>query len=133
MININRQIEIIDSNYYNFNIESKEHFKIKKFYVYQLFHFKFYDKIKIQDNPKIFYYIINPRYSFSSFDDEEIKNNKDSNHNEYISYYNSYINNLNKKTSKEEYFTFITCRYLDNSFKIYRLLKNKPKKEIKPI
>ena len=131
LINSSRQLEIVDTNYYNFDVESKEHFKFKKFCVYQLFHIKFYETIKIQDNP--LFYIINPKYAFSSFNDEIINNN-DSKHNEYISYYNSYINNLNLKKEKEkEYFTFITCRYMDNSFKIYHLFKSKPKKEIKPI
>ena len=139
LINSKRELEIIDSNYYDFNGDSKSHFKFNKNGVYQLFHIKFFEKVKIQDNSKYLYHIINPKYSFSSFDDGEIINNSDSNHNEYISYYNSYLSNLKskrkKKTNKEEYIKFVTCRYMDNSFKIYFILKNKQKieKEIKPI
>ena len=61
------------------------------------------------------------------------------NDNDYISYYNLYINKLKienikkeskkaKKLSKEEeYFRFITCRYLDNSFKIHNIPRNNAK------
>jgi hypothetical protein len=56
-----------------------------------------------------------------------------SNENEYISYYNSFIFNLNKqelnrkKTIKEEHIQFVTCRYMDNSFKIHFVSKTNPK------
>ena len=55
------------------------------------------------------------------------------NNNDYISYYNKYVNKLKaeeiKKSKKsfkdEEYIRFITCRYADNSFKIYNVKKSK--------
>ena len=58
-------------------------------------------------------------------------NYNDCNDNDYISYYNLYVNKLkflnikqeSKKTKKTEYFRFITCRYIDNTFKIYNLPK----------
>jgi len=72
--------------------------------------------------------------------DESDNNNinyNDCNDNDYISYFNLYINKLKyhnlkqepkkiRKIIKEnEYFRFITCRYIDNTFKIYNLPKNK--------
>ena len=63
-------------------------------------------------------------------------NYSDFNDNDYISYYNIYLNQLKyeditkeskklKKLSKEEeYFRFITCGHIDNTFKIYNLPKN---------
>ena len=64
-------------------------------------------------------------------------NFSDCNDNEYTSYYNTLLKKLKyehlklnsrkyRKTSKdEEYFRFITCRYEDNTFKIYNIPKNK--------
>ena len=71
----------------------------------------------------------------------------DCNDNEYISYYNLYVNKIKYETPKfesrkskrikieEEYFRFITCRHIDNTFKIYTLPKNnsKLKKDYIPI
>ena len=147
LIYSNRQIDIIDSNYYNSDEDSAKHFTFSKFGLYQLSHIKFFEKIKIVDNPKNIYYIINPKYSFSSFNEKEIINNNDFNNNDYNSYYNIYINKLYNESQKQEqkkgktvntpnkdvYFRFISCRYMDNSFKIHHILKNKPKKEEKPI
>ena len=78
--------------------------------------------------------------SFSKFSNNninEIENNQqinytDFNNTDYISYYNNYINKLkteeikkSKKSKEEEYFRFITCRYIDNSFKIFNVKKSK--------
>ena len=64
-------------------------------------------------------------------------NYRDCNDNDYISYYYAFLNKIkyenikfdskkSRKTSKdEEYFRFITCRYVDNTFKIYNIPKNK--------
>ena len=135
LIDSNRKLELIGSNYYNINEDPNNHFNFFKLGVLQLSHIKFFEKIKIQENSNYFYYIIKPRYSFSSFKEQDNINN--SNNNEYISYYNSYINNLYKKDLKkvesktEEFIRFVTCRYMDNSFKVHYILKNKPKKESK--
>ena len=134
-INKNRKLEIIDSNYYNIIENQKKHFNFSKLGILELSHIKFFEKIEIQDNSNYFYYIINPKYSFSSFKGND---NNSYNNNEYISYYNSYINNLGKQKSKkgktniDEYIRFVTCRYVDNSFKIHCILKNKIKKDDKP-
>ena len=78
--------------------------------------------------------------SFSKFSNNninEIENNQqinytDFNNTDYISYYNNYMNKLkteeikkSKKSKEEEYFRFITCRYIDNSFKIFNVKKSK--------
>ena len=133
-IDINRKLEIIDSNYYNIIENPKKHFNFSKLGTLELSHIKFFEKIKIQDNSNYFYYIIKPNYSFSSFKERD---NNSCNNNEYISYYNSYINNLVKqeskkgKTNMDEYIRFVTCRYVDNSFKIHYILKNKINKDDK--
>ena len=140
LIDAKRQLEIIDSNYYDVNVNSKKHFYFNKIGMHQLSHIKFFEKIKINDNYS--YYIIKPKYSFSSFNEKSNTNNN-LNDNEYTSYYNSFINNLcaenskqdskkGKGTNKEAYLRFVTCRYMDNSFKIHHILKNKPKNEEKP-
>ena len=83
-------------------------------------------------------------------DDKNTNNYNDCNDNDYISYYNIYTNQLkkenfiferrrSKKLTKfcleEEYFRFITCRHIDNTFKIYNLPKNESnfKKDYIPI
>ena len=75
--------------------------------------------------------------SFDKIDESENYkiNYNDCKDNDYISYYNLYVNKLNfqelkkesKKTKKIEYFRVITCRYIDNTFKIYNLPKKNPK------
>ena len=142
LIDTKRQLEIIDSNYYDVNVNSKKHFYFNKIGVRQLSHIKFFEKIKINDNYS--YYIIKIKYSFSSFNEKSNAINNNLNNNEYTSYYNSFINNLcaenskqdskkGKGANKEIYLRFVTCRYMDNSFKIHHILKNKPKNEEKPI
>ena len=135
LIDKNRHLEIIDSNYYEVN--SKSHFHFTKMGVYQLSHIKFFEKIKL--NNSFPYYIIKTKYSFSSFNQKSNSNNNEIN-DEYILYYNSYINDLDienskhdskkgKVVNKEEYIRYITCRYMDNSFKIHNTVKSKPKIE----
>ena len=88
------------------------------------------------------------RYSFNNsintnnnINESENNNNLkyDCNDNDYISYYNLYVNQIKYETPKseskklkrikneEEYFRFITCRHIDNTFKIYTLPKNNSK------
>ena len=90
----------------------------------------FFDKISNEYITN--YYILKQKYCFSSFIKEEsYKNNSD-----YSFYHNKYVNNLhesNDKSNKDksesssnELFLnkFITCRYLDNSFKITLIKSN---------
>ena len=141
LLDMNRQLEIINSNYYDYSAESKDQYYFYKLGVSQLSHIKFHEKVKIQDNPKCLYYIYNPKYCFSSFNNNICEDN--SNNNEYFSYYNLYLKNLYKENIKEskkgkvsnedENITFITCRYMDNSFKIHQIIKTKKKQEEKSI
>jgi len=128
LIDINRKLEIIKTNFFK-SEEEKSNFSLNNFKETQLNHIKFFDKIKINDNPESLYYIMKHKYSFSSFNQ---KINNDYDDIDYISYYHSYINNISIKSDKkgklsykEEYCKFITCRYMDNSFKIHRIWKNK--------
>ena len=128
LIDINRNLEIIKTNFFKSG-EEKSNFSLNHFIEAQLNHIKFFDKIKINDNPKSLYYIMKHKYSFSSFNQ---KINNDYDDSDYISYYHSYIKNISiksdkkgKLSNKEEYCKFITCRYMDNSFKIHRIWKNK--------
>ena len=134
LIDINRKLEIIESNYYNDSVNNKGNFSFTKIGILQLSHIKFFEKIKINENSKNLFYIIKQKYSFSSFNKQNCLNNNENDDNDYISYYNSYINELNnenskkgKTSNKEEYFRFISCRYIDNSFKIHEIAKDKQK------
>ena len=80
------------------------------------------------------YYILKQKYCFSSFIKEKLNKNKS----EYIYYYNKYLKELIEITEKGKinndikYYKFITCRYLDNTFKINLFLSkeiNTRKKE----
>ena len=95
--------------------------------------------------------ITNSPVNKSKSNETESKNTihySDCNDNDYLSYYKIYINKLrteklrfdarkSKKFSKadEDYFRFITCRHIDNTFKIYNLPKNNSsfKKDYTPI
>ena len=141
LIDKNRVLQIIDSNYYNSDEEFKKHFYLKSLVAYKLPHIKFFEKLKIQDISKNFYYINKPKYCFSSFNEKEISNNNELDDTGFSSYYNLYINNIcnkqdskkGKSTNKIEYIRFITCRYMDNSFKIHNIIKKKPQKDDNPI
>ena len=87
----------------------------------------FFDKLINGNNN---YYIYNIKYSFSSFLTEI--NDKD-NPNTYL-YSSQYINVIMKNDEKnndiylndiKHDFKFITCRHLDNNFKIHSIIKNK--------
>ena len=128
LIDKNRNLEIIKTNFFK-SEEEKSNYYLNNYKITQLNHIKFFDKIAINDDPKSIYYIMKNKYSFSSFNQ---KINTDYDDDEYISYYHSYINNISinqskkgKLPNKEEYCKFITCRYMDNSFKIHRIWKNK--------
>ena len=111
-------------------------------------HIKFLDKIRMKND----YYIYKPKYSFSSFKNnnesnidsssrkssslsKDSKGNKVKNNNinyNFNKYYKDIFENMNKnKVKNEETYKFITCRYLDNSFKLYKItkIKNPKKKE----
>ena len=70
--------------------------------------------------------------NINNIENKQQTNYTNFNNNDYISYYNKYVNKLkteeikkSKKAKEEECFKFITCRYIDNSFKIYNYKKSK--------
>ena len=118
------QLLIINTNF--FSIIKSNIYNFKEFEQYQLPSILFFDKFKAKNN--IDYYIFNIKYSFSSF---PIDNNDSNNHIPKL-YWNRYIKDLekiNEEKSNEKIdiveFKFMSCRHLDNSFKIYITDKNK--------
>ena len=85
----------------------------------------------VKETDKIDTSIVNTSKDKNRIDESEKNtiNYNDCNDNDYISYYNLYINKLNyqnlkqdsKKVEKNKYFRFITCRHIDNTFKLYNL------------
>ena len=123
ILNRSSEISIIDSNYYSYfnpnNYKFKEYMKS-----YKLPNIYCFDTVK---NDKNYKYDI--KYAFSPFS---------LNFNNSISYlYSSqYIQNIKiDKSHSKEYnipksFKFITCKHLDNSFKIHSLSEKKETKQI---
>ena len=106
----------------------------------------FYETIKTKFGYN--YYIINPKYCFSSFDNSIDNLNENVNNNDLFCTYgrtliNDIIKNKQSKVSKNEKikveetinscYKFVTCRYADNSFKIKLLNKTKSKELSKKI
>jgi hypothetical protein len=94
------------------------------------------------------YYLIRPEYCISSFYEHSYYNKTDvddiQNNDDFTSFYNLYLNKLSlKKDIKQEksnnknreYIRYITCRHLDNTFKVYNIPVNKSsiKKDYFPI
>ena len=112
-----RELLVMDSNLYDPNGASL--YNIFQEQKIELPHIKYFEKISneyISD-----YYIYKQKYCFSSF----IKGSNDNK--KYFYYFNKYVNELveanpNEKGNKEKKEIknnkFITCRYLDNTFKI---------------
>ena len=127
------------------NLSFQNYFKIP--------HIKLFEKCKIKQD--INYYIYKPKYAFCSFKSQEnyeniIKKSSliskqssniilDKNYN-FNKYYKNLFENMMvqrnefNNSSNEESYKFIQCRYLDNSFKLYRITKlQKSKKKEKEI
>ena len=106
----------IGENFYNIFQEKK----------IELPYFKFFGKINNEYINN--YYILKQKYCFSSFIKDEFYDNKS----DYTFYYNKYVNELfesNEKSNNDiNYYKLITCRYLDNTFKI-SLIQSNIKKE----
>ena len=108
----------------------------------QLPHILYNDKIKNEFGED--YYIYKIKYALSSFDDIEEDNNYNNINTKdlFHTYGRDIIENIiinkekdknidkNKKNEINEnsYYKFITCRYIDKSFKIHRFLKDKNNK-----
>ena len=116
-------ISIIHTNFYRFSSQTKYNFdKTEEF---SLPHICLLNKIKISDNN--YYYIYNIKYAFSSFP-------KDKNNSCRYLYSNNYLDNMKNfqinNENKFETIKFITCRHLDNSFKLHYInIKDKKIKD----
>ena len=119
------EIAIFNSNFYDY-IEAN-YYNLIEIGNFQMPYICFFDKLKNGNNN---YYIYNIKYSFSSFPTEI---NDTDNPNTYL-YSSQYIKDIMKNDEKnndiylndiKHDFKFITCRHLDNSFKIHNIIKNK--------
>ena len=127
-----REILILESKIYNRKGENSYAFVTEQ--KIEMPYFKFFEKVN-NDYIKN-YYILKQKYCFSSFIKGDNKNSP------YFNYYNNYVNDLidlkkkdkdNKRNAINNY-KFITCRYLDNSFKINLIpIKDNQKKKEKII
>ena len=153
VLSLERNIEIINTKLYN--IKGANQYSLSYHDTMQLPYFLFREKRDIEFEYTYFIYKI--KYAFSVFDDiNENLNYKDINTNELFHTYGREIveniinnkqikkkiekKNTNKKKGKIEneniYHKFITCRYIDKSFKIHKFPKdknNKNKDIYKPI
>ena len=123
VLNESNMINIVDSNFYRFSKPVKFIRQLEG--EFQLPYICHFNKIKIDDGS--YYYIYNIKYAFSSF-----PSNK-KNHSLYL-YSNDYLKNFqdiyNYEENKVETIKFMTCRHLDNSFKIhFATFKDKKLKE----
>ena len=119
--------------------------------IFKIPHIKFFDNKTIKQNK---YYVYMPKYAFSSLkceiendinssrkssqiskDSSKVNINKD--YYNFNIYYKQILENMNInkgniEKNNEESYKFIQCRYLDNSFKLYKVTKIKyPKKKEK--
>ena len=139
-----RNLEIISTELYN-SKESNQ-YSLSYHYNFQLPYFLFNDKIILGiDQYNVQYYIYKIKYAFSSFDDiEETINYKNIETKEYFHIYGRKIlekilnnkdkekymdknSNKKKELNSQTYYKFISCRYIDKSFKIHIFPKNKNK------
>ena len=140
--------EIIEIKYelYNDNDSDISNLAYQNFI--KILHTKSLEKIKAKGFD---YYKYKPKYSFSSFknisesdkSNSSRKNselsrgssklNKNDNFNFNIYYKNIFENMNMRKETNEEIYKFIQCRYLDNSFKLFKITKKKSKKKEKEI
>ena len=111
------KLTIIDSNFYSLSNPKKYNWII--FNDKELPSICLFNKIKTPKNNN--YYIYNIKYAFSSFP-SNIGNSS------FHLYANEYLNNAQiNYENKYEKIKFITCRHLDNSFKIHFLTLKKKK------
>ena len=129
ILNESSELLIINTNFYNHDEPS--FYRIQDFGKYQLPNICFFDKLRINNN---YYYVYNIKYSFSSF---PIELNTNSNTPKPYLYSSQYIRNSKPKNDEDKKdeveikaFKFITCRHLDNSFKIHCIPNIKKPKEL---
>ena len=125
-----REILILESKLYDRKGENS--FDVIEEQKIEMPYFKFFEKVNNEYISK--YYILKQKYCFSSFVKEDNKKST------YFNYYNNYVNDLidTKKKDKDNKrniannYKYITCRYLDNTFKINLIpIKDNQKKKEK--
>ena len=103
------KLTVIDTNFYSFSDPKKYNWIL--FNEKELPYICLFNKIKTPKNNN--YYIYNIKYAFSSFP-------SNINNSSLQLYANEYLNNMqNNYKNKFDKIKFITCRHLDNSFKIH--------------
>ena len=129
LISEENYMEIIDTNIYSKSLNTNEGLinELTPFIVKRLPYFSFKEKIEAKFKYPFFLY--NVKYAFCSFDMEQDK--IDSNPNNIFKTYGralleEILENKESKENKEKsesnkYIKFLTCRYLDKSFKIHQL------------
>ena len=137
-ISLERNIEILNTKL--FNQKGADQYSLSNHLSIQLPYFLFNERICIQ--LECFYFIYKIKYAFSSFDNINEGNYKNINTKENFHIYGrNIIENIIKNKEKEKklnksinkkkeinsniYYKFITCRYIDKSFKIHRFPKDK--------
>ena len=123
ILNKQSEISILHTNYYNITEQNSYEFK-DNLKSNQLSNIYIFEQQKSDKN-----YIYEIKYAFSSFP-------KDNNSNSYIPYLysNQYIMDEPKKEDNQisvENIKFITCKHLDNSFKIYHVIIDKKSQKMK--
>ena len=123
-------MEIIDTNIYSKSLNKNDGLinELSPFIIKELPYFSFQEKIDIEFLHSFFIY--NVKYAFSSFDIEPDK--IDQNHNNNFKTYGRALleeilaNKGNKeKNENNKYIKYLTCRYVDKSFKIHQIPMNK--------
>ena len=114
ILNESCELLIMNTNFYS-HIDPNN-YEWKEIGIYNLPYFCFFDKFNFNN---LNYYIFSVKYAFSSFP-------IDTNTQIPYLYSNQYITSTNEKNEVES-FKFITCRHLDNSFKLHFSINIKKK------
>ena len=117
------EITIIDTNFYDYQNPKKYNWAY--YFDVKLPTICTFNKIKMKNNN--YYYIYNLKYAFSSFPSKESNSLMQLYANNYL---NEIQNNKNA-INKYEKFKIITCRHIDNSFKLHTITLNTKKKKHK--
>ena len=113
------KLTIVDTNFYSYSDQKKYNWNF--FHDIKLPQICLFKRIKLQNNN--YFYIYNLKYAFSSFPSFKSP---------YYLYANRYIRNIQKIDEEpSENCKIITCRHIDNSFKIHFISLNIKKKKLK--
>ena len=133
ILSSNSELFIVDTNFYNYNDPKKYSWNFFSDPI-KLPSICLFKNIQAQNNNN--FYIYNVKYAFSSFPSDNTNNNntknknndKNKNKSSYYLYANKIINNIPKIFEEQaEKCKIITCRHIDNSFKLHFLTLKKKK------